>query len=184
MEMNSLAAFSGQEAGFAQVGRLRSLAGVLDFLYRIAELPCTLQYSLFEGFVDLLQLAFDFLEVGDIRKGRDVTASRQGVALYFDHGSVRPGPLVAVNRPAAQVLQALANFAFQFAVAEQAALGIETDQLFNRLTQVHDTIGEVQQLQVSTVPADQPQVPVDHGDPLRHIVQGRFQQFPVELDGL
>ena len=109
--------------------------------------------------------------MGDIGKGGYVSASGHWVALNLHHLAVQPGTLITINGAIAQVLQAFPDLSRRAAVTEQAAFGVQAHQFLNGLAQVHGVVGIVHQFQVASIPANQAQVFIDHGNTLRHVVQ-------------
>ena len=121
----------------------------------------------------------------DVGEGGYIPAAGHRVALDLQDLAVQPGPLVPIGPAAAQVFHPLAHLGTHVAGShDQPAFDVEADQLGNGLTQVNETFGILQQLQVASVPADQAQVAIDHRNALGHVVQRRLQQLPVELHGL
>ena len=65
-----------------------------------------------------------------------------------------------------------------------APLGVQAIDGGDRLTDMDEAGGQVEQGDVAGVPGDQPQVGIDHADALIDVVERGLEQFAVELDGL
>ena len=61
------------------------------------------------------------------------------------------------------------------AAAEQAAFGIEADQLRHWPADIHLAVGVVEQLDITVVPGHQAQRLVDHADALGDVLDGALQ---------
>ena len=117
---------SGQKTCLAEVGLLSPQSCFFQLGIGFAEFVGPLLNALFQRFINQLQLVFDILEVGDIGKRGDITATGYRVAAYLEDPATQPLAFVAIILAAAQMIQAFLYFTF--VVIDQTPANVELNE--------------------------------------------------------
>ncbi len=153
--LHQVVADRGQQAGFRLVGGFRQALGFTQCLVECREFLGALTDPLLQAFVGILEGLLGLTEGGDVGEAHDEAAAGHRVADQLDDPAVGELALGGVGVALAHPVQALVHLGLRIAVAKQAAVGIEADDVANRSANAHQAFGVIEQLQVAVVPGHQ-----------------------------
>ena len=173
----------GQKTALAAIGLFGLGFGRLQRLNRGLQLKGAVLHLLFHGRVSALEFRLGLLVAGHIAIGRDIAFLRHRIAAHFQHAPVAVPALEHIRQTAAHMMHALTDALFDISIATQATLEVIADQFLDRTTDINHIRRIFEQIDIGLIPADQPQIGIDHTHALADVVKRRFEQITIKLNG-
>ena len=171
-----------EESCLCVIGTVGGKLGLRQFGVQLRQFARPLSHAYFERLVGLLQSLLRAPIRRHVRVAGHEAASRHRVAENLENDAVRQLALVRVGFACAHVRQSALDGRVDVLGANPAARGVVADEVFDVTADGDHARWIVEQLLVALIPCDQAEIGVDDAHALRQVLEGRAQQFAIELD--